>query len=158
MKKAILLLIPLIVAGCSLPNPRNERQELCDSINASWPVVAGDIELTKVSCPEGSYFIHLTLLNNGYSRLTSLERSHYSYNPYDENGMLLYTADDPYNKFIRELCEKSDTFKNTISLLCDKLWIESGCESNQGHIPLYVVIKGDGNANDSIELKYNIDW
>ncbi len=155
MKKVLLFLLPLIIAGCLPPTKKNEPQALCDSINAVWPITVDDVELTKVSYTDNEYNIYLTLLGNGRHSLVSLRRQHIVY--YNEY-VVKDDPDNPYNKFVRELGESSEPFRNTIQLFCDKIWEASGGESNQGYYPLYVIIKEGHEANDSVVLEYNYGW
>ena len=155
MKKILLFLLPLMVAGCSPRAPKKEPQALCDSINAVWPIIVDDVELTKVSYTDNEYNIYLTLLENGRHSLLSLRRQHIIY--YNED-VLKDDPDNPYNKFVRELGENSEPLRNTIQLFCDKIWEASGGESNQGYYPLYIIINEEHKTNDRVVLEYNYGW
>lgn len=157
MKKLLFYFLLLLIAACSQKVTKNEREALCDSINSSWPVIIDNIKLTKVSCNKESYTVHLTFLNNGRSQIVALKQNHSNYLSNQEEILEYGTYGDPYNKFIRGLREESEVLDKTIQLFSERLWIEQGEESNQGMLPLYVIIEGN-DTSESITLRYCTDW
>ena len=147
-----------MLAGCSLRNAEKKRQAICDSINAEWPICVNGIELEKVSCADWSYTIHITLKDTVLTRISALRWENETYYADEERYLMEGSYGAPDNVFIRELMKASKPFDEVVCLLSARLWNELGGESTQGYLPLYVVIKDNRGANDSIKLLYNDCW
>ena len=153
MKKLLALLLPLLLAGCMTGGAEKERQAVCDAINAEWPLHVGSVELTRVSYADKSYTIHivspeadgLEYANNAYYADEDLYRQYGSY-------------EAPYNVFVRDLRDASPALDNAISRLSEMLWADTGGESTQGYLPLYIEVKAHRDATGSIRLRYNDCW
>lgn len=153
MKKLLAFLLPLLFAGCITGGTEKKWQAVCDDINAEWPLYVGDVELTRVSYADKIYTIHivspevdgLEYANNAYYADEELTRQYGSY-------------EVPYNVFVRNLMNASPSFDNAIERLSEILRAETGGESTQGYLSIYIEVKANKNATSSIRLRYNDCW
>lgn len=150
MKKLLLLLLPLLLAGCISRSAEKGQQAVCDSINAVWPLQVGDIELSRVSYADKSYTIHI--VSPETDALGYANETYYA----DEELTREYgTYGAPSNEFVRRLREASPALDDAIGLLSELLW--EG-ESTQGYLPLYIELKARRDATDNISLMHNDGW
>jgi hypothetical protein len=153
MKKLLAFLLPLLFAGCITGGAEKKWQAVCDDINAEWPLYVGDVELTRVSYADKSYTIHIVS-----PEADGLEYESDAYYADEDLYRQYGSYEAPYNVFVRNLRDASPALNNAISSLSEILWGETGGESTQGYLPLYIEVKAHKNATSSLRLQYNDCW
>ncbi len=153
MKKLLAFLLPLLFAGCMTGGAEKKWQAVCDDINAEWPLHVGSVELTRVSYADKSYTIHIVS-----PEADGLEYENNAYYADEEMVRQYGSYEAPYNVFVRDLRDASPALDNAIKQLSEMLWADTGGESTQGYLPLYIEVKAHRDATGSIRLRHNDCW